>query len=192
MRSLRANSRSGGMRSPGCNSPVSIMVRMWLTTRMVMCVSDFGMAWSPCGPPLGSIVSLIPRFTVPYATFVVRSNKRVGEFSCCRCILVVGPRLRHDFCSRPGGQPVSTGAMALIHDDRLFPPDPATRTIARRLYAEVRDLPLICPHGHTQASWFVNDDPFPDPAKLFVQPDHYIFRMLYSQGITLEDLEIGA
>ena len=87
---------------------------------------------------------------------------------------------------------MSTGAMALIHDDRLFPADPTMRNIARRLYAEVRDLPLICPHGHTQASWFANDEAFPDPAKLFVQPDHYIFRMLYSQGITMEELEIGA
>jgi len=87
---------------------------------------------------------------------------------------------------------MSTGAMALIHDDRLFPADPTTRTIARRLYAEVRGLPLICPHGHTQASWFASNEPFPDPAKLFVQPDHYIFRMLYSQGISLEELEIGA
>ena len=87
---------------------------------------------------------------------------------------------------------MSTGAMALIHDDRLFPADPTMRTIARRLYAEVRDLPLICPHGHTQASWFAANESFPDPAKLFVQPDHYIFRMLYSQGITMEELEIGA
>ena len=87
---------------------------------------------------------------------------------------------------------MSTGAVTLLHNDRLFPADATTRTIARRLYAEVRDLPLICPHGHTQASWFATNEPFPDPAKLFVQPDHYIFRMLYSQGISLEDLEIGA
>ncbi len=87
---------------------------------------------------------------------------------------------------------MSTGAMALIHDDRLFPADPTMRNIARRLYAEVRDLPLICPHGHTQASWFAANESFPDPAKLFVQPDHYIFRMLYSQGITMDELEIGA
>jgi glucuronate isomerase len=87
---------------------------------------------------------------------------------------------------------MSTGAMTLIHDDRLFPPDPVTRSIARRLHAEVRDLPIISPHGHTQAAWFAKNEPFPDPAKLFVQPDHYIFRMLYSQGISLEDLEIGA
>jgi len=81
--------------------------------------------------------------------------------------------------------------MPLIHDDRLFPADPTTRNIARRLYAEVRDLPLISPHGHTQAGWFAKNEPFPDPAKLFVQPDHYVYRMLYSQGISLDDLEIG-
>ncbi|MGA8110135.1 MAG: glucuronate isomerase [Acidobacteriaceae bacterium] len=86
---------------------------------------------------------------------------------------------------------MSTSALRLIHDDRLFPADPETRGIARRLYAEVRDLPLISPHGHTQAGWFAKNEPFPDPAKLFVQPDHYIYRMLYSQGIALEDLEIG-
>ncbi len=82
-------------------------------------------------------------------------------------------------------------ATTLIHDDQLFPADPAMRGIARRLYAEIRDLPLVSPHGHTQAAWFARNQPFPDPAKLFVQPDHYIYRMLYSQGISLEDLEIG-
>jgi glucuronate isomerase len=86
---------------------------------------------------------------------------------------------------------MSTSTVPLIHDDRLFPADPSTRDIARRLYAEVRDLPLISPHGHTQAAWFAKNEPFPDPAKLFVQPDHYIYRMLYSQGISLDDLEIG-
>lgn len=79
----------------------------------------------------------------------------------------------------------------LIHDDRLFPAEPGIRKIARALYAHVRTLPIISPHGHTQAGWFAKNEPFPDPAKLFVQPDHYVFRMLYSQGISLEDLEIG-
>jgi glucuronate isomerase len=87
---------------------------------------------------------------------------------------------------------MSTRAMALIHDDRLFPADPVMRNIARRVYQEVRDLPLISPHGHTQAGWFASNRPFPDPAKLLVQPDHYIYRMLYSQGVSLADLEIGA
>ena len=81
--------------------------------------------------------------------------------------------------------------MALLHDDRLFPADPDTRTIARRLYASVRHAPILSPHGHTQASWFANNQPFPDPAKLFIQPDHYVHRMLYSQGVRLQDLEIG-
>jgi glucuronate isomerase len=79
----------------------------------------------------------------------------------------------------------------LIHEDRLFPVEPDTRKIARALYASIRALPIVSPHGHTQAVWFARNEPFPDPAKLFVQPDHYVFRMLLSQGVSLEDLEIG-
>ena len=79
----------------------------------------------------------------------------------------------------------------LIHEDRLFPADPATRSIARELYAHIRSLPIVSPHGHTQAAWFAQNEPFPDPAKLLVQPDHYVYRMLYSQGVSMEDLEIG-
>jgi glucuronate isomerase len=79
----------------------------------------------------------------------------------------------------------------LIHPDRLFPAESSTRKIARKLYESVRSLPIVSPHGHTQAAWFAKNEPFPDPAKLFVQPDHYIYRMLYSQRISLDDLEIG-
>jgi glucuronate isomerase len=79
----------------------------------------------------------------------------------------------------------------LLHPDRLFPADSGTRRIARMLYEQVRPLPVVSPHGHTQAAWFATNEPFPDPAQLLVQPDHYIFRMLYSQGISLDDLEIG-
>jgi len=79
----------------------------------------------------------------------------------------------------------------LIHPDRLFPADPDTRKLARSLHQHIADLPIISPHGHTQASWFAHNEPFPDPAKLFVQPDHYVFRMLYSQGVSMDDLEIG-
>jgi glucuronate isomerase len=82
-------------------------------------------------------------------------------------------------------------ALALLHEDRLFPADERTRTIARRLYDGIKDLPIVSPHGHTQAAWFARNDPFPDPVSLLVQPDHYIFRMLYSHGISLEELEIG-
>ena len=79
----------------------------------------------------------------------------------------------------------------LIHQDRLFPAEPGARKIARTLYEQVRTLPIISPHGHTQAAWFASNEPFHDPAKLFVQPDHYIYRMLYSQGVSLEELELG-
>jgi glucuronate isomerase len=82
--------------------------------------------------------------------------------------------------------------VTLIHPDRLFPADPGTRAIARRLYESIAGLPIVSPHGHTQAGWFAHNQPFPDPAKLFVQPDHYVFRMLYSQGVSLDDIEIGA
>ena len=81
--------------------------------------------------------------------------------------------------------------MTLLHEDRLFPADPETRGVARRLYESIHDLPIISPHGHTQAAWFVHNQPFPNPAKLFVQPDHYVYRMLYSQGVSMDDLEIG-
>lgn len=73
---------------------------------------------------------------------------------------------------------------------RLFPSEPAARNVAARLYDTVRDLPILSPHGHTDPSWFAKNEPFPNPAALFIQPDHYIFRMLYSQGISLESLGI--
>ena len=79
----------------------------------------------------------------------------------------------------------------MLHPDRLFPSDPTQRAIARRLHAAIADLPIISPHGHTEARWFAENQPFADPATLFIQPDHYIFRMLYSQGILLEQLGIG-
>ncbi len=82
--------------------------------------------------------------------------------------------------------------MALLHSDRLFPADPETRAVARRLFAAVESLPIVSPHGHTQASWFSENKPFPDPAALFITPDHYVYRMLYSQSVPLERLGLGA
>ena len=81
--------------------------------------------------------------------------------------------------------------MSLVHPDRLFPVEAHARAIARRIYAGVQHLPIVSPHGHTDPRWYAEDQPFPDPATLFVVPDHYIFRMLYSQGIDLEALGIG-
>ena len=78
-----------------------------------------------------------------------------------------------------------------LHPDRLFPTSPDVRAITRRLYAEIAQLPIISPHGHTDPSWFATDAPFEDAAELLVKPDHYVFRMLYSLGIPLEALGIA-
>jgi glucuronate isomerase len=80
--------------------------------------------------------------------------------------------------------------MALLDEDRLFPIEPAARAIARELYESIRDLPIVSPHGHTDPRWYAEDAPFPDPAQLFVTPDHYVFRMLHSQGVALADLGV--
>ncbi len=77
----------------------------------------------------------------------------------------------------------------MLSPDRLFSPDPSTRNMARELYNSVADLPLVCPHGHVDPRLFA--DPratFGTPADLFILPDHYVLRLLYSQGISLEDL----
>ncbi|MEU4424902.1 glucuronate isomerase [Actinoplanes sp. NPDC024001] len=68
-------------------------------------------------------------------------------------------------------------------EDHLFPAETTQRQIARELYRHARDLPLISPHGHVDPALLAGDQPFPDPARLFVVPDHYVTRMLASQGI---------
>ena len=78
-----------------------------------------------------------------------------------------------------------------LHADRLFSSDAEIRAIARRLYAEVAALPIISPHGHTDPEWWATDAPFGNASELLLHPDHYVFRMLYSQGVPLEDLGIG-
>ena len=77
-----------------------------------------------------------------------------------------------------------------LHADRLFPTDRDVRAIARRLYDAVADLPIISPHGHTDPRWWATDDLFGNATELLLHPDHYVFRMLYSQGVPLEALGI--
>ena len=72
----------------------------------------------------------------------------------------------------------------------LFPAEPKVRDLARALYETVADLPIVSPHGHTDPRWYALNEPFPDPAQLLIVPDHYIFRMLHSQGIALESLGV--
>src|ERR1035441_9857487 len=77
------------------------------------------------------------------------------------------------------------------HPDRLLPPDPSQRAIARRLYGAVRDLPVLSPHGHVDPKLLFDDDPFTDPAALFVSPDHYVTRLLHADGVALDELGVG-
>ena len=79
-----------------------------------------------------------------------------------------------------------------LHPDRLLPAEPATRGLARELYDSVRDLPIVSPHGHCDPAWFAGDAPWANASELLLVPDHYLFRMLYSQGVRLEDLGIGS
>ena len=80
----------------------------------------------------------------------------------------------------------------VLHPDRLFPADPVTRGIARDLYGQVASLPIISPHGHTDPAWFATDAAWDNAADLLLAPDHYLYRMLYSQGVPLEALGVPA
>ena len=62
---------------------------------------------------------------------------------------------------------------------------------ADTIYQHIRDLPIVSPHGHCDPAWFAENSAFRDPAELLIIPDHYVFRMLYSQGVPLQDLGIG-
>ena len=80
--------------------------------------------------------------------------------------------------------------MALMDPDRLFPVEPRQRDLARALYESVAELPIISPHGHCDPRWFAQNERFPNPADLFVVPDHYVFRMLVSLGVPMAELGV--
>ena len=86
---------------------------------------------------------------------------------------------------RPGAGPL------VLHPDRCFDPDPAVRRIARELHTETSQLPIVSPHGHVDPRLLAENTPFPDPASLLVTPDHYVTRMLRSQGVALESLGVS-
>jgi glucuronate isomerase len=73
---------------------------------------------------------------------------------------------------------------------RFFPADPHARSIAVRLFGAVEALPIVSPHGHTDPRWFSGNEPFEDAVSLLLWPDHYLLRMLMSQGVLLESLGV--
>ena len=80
---------------------------------------------------------------------------------------------------------------ATLHPDRLFPPSEPALSLARALYEEIADLPIVSPHGHTDPAWFAENSRFADASSLFLTPDHYVLRMLRSQGINYEQLGLA-
>ncbi|HXY94586.1 MAG TPA: glucuronate isomerase [Acidimicrobiia bacterium] len=78
----------------------------------------------------------------------------------------------------------------MLSPDRLLPPDPGVRRIARDLYEHVRELPIVSPHGHVDPVSLADDVPIGDIALELVTRDHYLLRMLYSQGVPLEALGV--
>ena len=81
--------------------------------------------------------------------------------------------------------------MSILNKNRLFPKDPSTAKIASMLFELVENIPIISPHGHTDARWFSENNPFENPTDLFVTPDHYVYRMLLSQGIELSSIGLS-
>lgn len=77
-----------------------------------------------------------------------------------------------------------------LDPDRLFPADPRVRGIARELYASVKDLAIVSPHGHTDPRWFATNEPWTNATELLLAPDHYLYRMLYGHGIPLNELGV--
>jgi glucuronate isomerase len=78
-----------------------------------------------------------------------------------------------------------------LSEERYFHSDPAQRRVAGELYRNVADLPLICPHGHVDPRLLADDEAtFGTPTDLLIRPDHYVFRMLYSQGVPMESLGV--
>ncbi|MFP5416315.1 MAG: glucuronate isomerase [Actinomycetes bacterium] len=77
-----------------------------------------------------------------------------------------------------------------LNPDRLFPAEPQTRAVTRKLYEQVKDLPILSPHGHVPPVWIADDVPFTDPTNLLLTPDHYVNRIMHGQGVDLADLGV--
>ncbi|NTW40791.1 MAG: hypothetical protein HGA44_13065 [Cellulomonadaceae bacterium] len=84
-----------------------------------------------------------------------------------------------------------TATRMALHPDRLLPAEGEVRPIARRLYEQVNDLPILSPHGHVDAGLLLDDEPFADPTSLLITPDHYVTRLLHASGVRLEDLGVA-
>lgn len=72
----------------------------------------------------------------------------------------------------------------MLNSDRFFDPEPNQKKVAIELYLLIEKLLIISPHSHVDPSLFREPDRrFGNPVELLIQPDHYLLRVLYSQGM---------
>src|SRR4051812_29430376 len=150
----------------------------WSATKAVTSAS----ARTSSGPPMRVATGPRMRVTVPTVGEPRGCGKGRGQLSATDCR------------PRPGSGSIRDMAAPVAldrHPDRLLPAEPGVRDIARRLYAAIRELPILSPHGHVDARILAEDIPFPDPAALFVTPDHYVTRLLHAGGVPLGELGVG-
>ncbi len=76
------------------------------------------------------------------------------------------------------------------HPDRLLPPDPGVRALARNIYQQVAGAPIFSPHGHVDAALIADNRPFGNPAELLITPDHYVTRLIHAHGVGLDRLGV--
>lgn len=75
-----------------------------------------------------------------------------------------------------------------LDSNRLLVSSGTDSAIALELYSEIRDLPIISPHGHVDPSLFVRNEKFESPTDLFIYHDHYITRLLHADGVSMVEL----
>src|SRR5690606_3841135 len=114
----------------------------------------------------------------------------------CRDLLVCNKTANGCISSAMNFRPIRFGSCLRMSDwtlnpDRALPVDPTTRDIARRLYSETSGLPIVSMHGHVEAEAIAKNQHFGDPSELLVIPDHYLVRMLVSQGVTHDTMGVS-
>ncbi|MEN9954281.1 MAG: hypothetical protein RL028_883 [Actinomycetota bacterium] len=75
-----------------------------------------------------------------------------------------------------------------LDSNRLLVSAGTDSAIALELYGEIRDLPIISPHGHVDPNLFVRNEKFESPTDLFIYHDHYITRLLHADGVSMVEL----
>ena len=77
-----------------------------------------------------------------------------------------------------------------MKNDRHLTSNEKALPLAREIFAQMNKWPIISPHGHVAAELILENKQFSNPVELLIKPDHYLTRMLFSQGISYEKLDL--